>query len=195
VKCHNCDRPAIVLIGPKKALIPLCVNCRLIHVQTCTMEENLRAKQMNFHADMMESLGGIPGLWPRYAEQKIPQTTMTTNHVNIHGSSVGVVNLGQLEMVKSAITVLRDKVETQDIANGIQRLTEAIARSELTQEKKSEAVQIVTTVASEATVPFSQRKKSVVKILLAELPKILGTSNKALEVFHELLPLLTNFFH
>jgi hypothetical protein len=119
---------------------------------------------------------------------------MTLNNITVKDSSVGVLNTGNLEIVDSAITALKANPQTQDVAGAILKLASAIADSELPAEKKNEAIEILSTVATEATAPEGKRKSSVVKRLLAGFPTLIQTSASAIEIWKTVEPIMRAMF-
>jgi hypothetical protein len=119
---------------------------------------------------------------------------MTLNNINVNNSSVGVLNTGNLEIVDSAITTLKSNPQTHDIAGAIAKLTTAISNADLSPEIKNEAIEILSTVATEATAPENKRKSSVVKRLLSGLPTLIQTSASAIEIWKTVEPIIRTVF-
>ena len=145
----------------------------------------------------MESVMGISGVLPRYPERQvkiIKGGSVSLHNINITNSSIGVLNTGNLEMVDSAITVLKNDQATYEIAKAISNLTNAIASSNLPAANKNEAIEILSVVASEATAPDGKRKVSVVKQLLAHFPTVIQTAASVIQIWQAVEPTLTKFF-
>jgi hypothetical protein len=153
---------------------------------------------MNFIIAQAESAVGMHDVLPRYPERQvrvIQGGTMTLNNISVSDSAIGVLNTGDLEMVDSAITVLKNDPATKDLSDALKRLTNAIAAAaDLASEQKNEAIEILSLVASEATAPQGKRKTSVVKRLLGHFPTLIQTSAGLVEIWNAVGPLITSFF-
>jgi hypothetical protein len=197
-KCHNCDKPAMYLVGPEGNEFPLCLDCNVKHAQMSAIQSDQLERDMNFAASEMEAVSGLShGSLPRYPQRQvriIQGGPMTLNNITVKDSSVGVLNTGNLEIVDSAITALKANPQTQDVAGAILKLASAIADSELPAEKKNEAIEILSTVATEATAPEGKRKSSVVKRLLAGFPTLIQTSASAIEIWKTVEPIMRAMF-
>jgi len=197
MKCYNCDKNALYLLGPEGHEVPLCLDCyaRLMNVEERRQEALER--QMNYLTAQMEAAVGMPGILPRYPERRsIIQTSgMTLNNINVINSEIGVLNTGNLRIVDSAITVLKQNPDTFEISAAISKLANAITQSnELLPEKKNEAMEILGTIASEATVPKQKRRNIVVKTLLGALPTVIQTAASVVQIWQQVEPVIRNFF-
>jgi hypothetical protein len=152
---------------------------------------------MNFAAAEMEAVLGTTGVIPRYPQRQlrvIQGGPVKLYNIQVNDSSVGVLNTGNLEMVDTAITALKANPQTQDIAGAISKLAVAIANADLPKENKNEAIEILTTVATEATAPEPKRKSSVVKRLLSGFPTLIQTSASAIEIWKAVEPIIRHIF-
>lgn len=153
---------------------------------------------MNILADQVELVTGLPGIAPRFPqpERKIIQTRdVVFNNIHVSNSSIGILNTGNLEIVDSAITALKQDPKTQEFGIAIERLANAIAEAnDLTQEKKNEAMEILGVIASKATAPKEKRRSGVVRSILATLPNIIQTSAAIIQIWQEIEPIIKSFF-
>lgn len=114
MKCHQCSKPAMHLVGSGNAQVPLCLDCNLKHVQLITMQNDMLERQMNYLTDYMDMVVGLPGLSPKFPERKnVTIGGITLNNIKIDRSTVGVVNTGSIETVDSAVTVLKQSGDPQ----------------------------------------------------------------------------------
>lgn len=154
---------------------------------------------MNFIIAQAESKAGLHGVLPRFPERNvrvIQGGTMTLNNISVSNSAIGVLNTGNLEMVDSAISVLKGDPATREVSDALKQLTESIAATEdIASETKNEAIEILSVVASEATAPKDKQKASVVKRLLAHLPTLIQTSAAAVEIWQTVGPPIISFFN
>jgi hypothetical protein len=186
------------LVGPEGKEVPLCLDCNLKHTQMLAIQNEQLEREMNFLTDYIESTAGVPRILPRFPRKQtkiIQGGTVTLNNIHVSDSNIGVLNTGNLEMVDSAITVLGQDPETREVSAAISRLANAVAQSnELSPDKKDETMEILSTVASEATAPRGKRRNVVVRTLLGALPTAIQTAASVLQIWHEVGPIITAFF-
>jgi hypothetical protein len=196
-KCHNCEKPAIYRVGPEGNEIHLCLECTLKHQQLAAIEAEQIERDLNYAAAEMEAITGMPGTIPRYPQRQIriiQGGSVTLYNFHVNDSSIGVLNTGNLEIVDTAISALKANSQTQDLAGAISKLASAIADADLPKENKNEAIEIFSTVATEATAPRDRKKSSVVKRLLAALPTLIQTSASAIEIWKAVEPVIRQAF-
>jgi hypothetical protein len=196
-KCHNCDKPAMYEVGPEGNRFPLCLECTLKHQQLAAIQGEQCERDLNFAAAEMEAIVGTPGTIPRYPQRQIriiQGGPVTLNNFHVNDSSIGVLNTANLEIVDTAITALKANPRTQDVAEAISRLAGAIADAKLPKENKDEAIEILSTVAAEATAPEGKRKSSVARRLLSGLPTLIQTSASAIEIWRTVEPIIRQIF-
>ena len=120
---------------------------------------------------------------------------MMLNNISVSDSAIGVLNTGSLEMVDSAISALKSDPATKEVSDALKKLTNSIADAQdLAPEKRNEAIEILSVVASEATAPENKRKTSVVKRLLGQFPTLIQTSAALTEIWHTVGPTIISFF-
>jgi hypothetical protein len=199
VKCHNCERPAIYAVGPEDKQVPLCLDCHLKLTQILAIQNDQLEREMNFIIAQAESAVGLHGVLPRFPERQvrvIQGGIMTLNNISVSNSAIGVLNTGNLEVVDSAITALKSDPAAKGVSDALKQLTNSIAAAQdLESEKKNEAIEILSVVASEATAPKGKRKASVVKRLLAQFPTLIQTSAALLEIWQTVSPSIISFFN
>lgn len=186
------------VVGPKGNEFPLCLECTNKHQQMAAIQSDQLERDMNFAIAQSEAVTGLPsGSLPRYPQRQvriIQGGSVTLNNINVNNSSVGVLNTGNLEIVDTAITALKNNPQTQDIASAIAKLTTAISNADLSPEDKNEAIEILSTVATEATAPEGKRKSSVARRLLSGLPTLIQTSASAIEIWKTVEPIIRKLF-
>ena len=185
-------------VGFEGGEFPLCLECTLKQQQLAAIQSDQLERDLNFATAEMEAVMGMPGTMPRYPQRQvkiIQGGPVTLNHITVNNSSIGVLNTGNLEIVDSAITALNSNPQTQAVANAILKLTNAIAASNLATSTKDEAIEILSTVATEATAPDGKKKTSVVKRLLAGLPTLIQTSASAIEIWRTVEPIIRQVFN
>lgn len=198
LKCYNCDKPAMYLVGPEGKEVPLCLDCNLKHTQMIAIENEQLEKQLNYLADEMEFAVGLPGVLPRYPKRQVKILQggkIVLNNIRVSESTIGVLNTGNLEILDSAITVLNQDTSTREVSAAISKLVNAIAGSaELSPEKKNEALEILGVIASEVTIPKEKRRNKVVGALLSALPTAIQTVASLMQIWQSVEPIIKPYF-
>lgn len=198
LKCYNCGKPAMYLVGPEGKEVPLCLDCNLKHTQMLAIENEQLERQLNYLADEMEFAIGLPGMLPRYPKRQVrilQADKIVLNNIRVSESNIGVLNTGNLEIVDSAITVLKQDTTTREISDAVSKLANAIAKSnELSPEKKNEALEILGVIASEATIPKERRKNNVIRTLLSAFPTAIQTAASVIQIWQTVEPIIKTFF-
>lgn len=164
-RCYNCGKPAMFLAGPQGQQVPLCLDCNNKLTQMLAIQNEQLERLMNFFMDQADAATGIPGGLPRFPQRRInvvQGANVTLNNIHVSGSNIGVLNTGNLQMVDSAITVLGQNPHTRDVSAAISKLANAVAQAEdLSPDSKNEAMEMLSTVATEATAPKEKRRNVV----------------------------------
>jgi hypothetical protein len=197
MKCHNCEKNALYLYGPKGQEVPLCLDCYCKITEVNERIQETLERQINFLTAEMEATVGMPGILPRYPERRriISTGGVTLNNINVINSEIGVLNTGNLRVVDSVITALKQNPATLEISAAISKMANAITQStDLAPEKKNEAMEILGTVASETVQPKQKRRNIVVKTLLDALPTVIQTAASAMQIWQQVEPTIRQFF-
>jgi hypothetical protein len=190
-KCSQCDRPAMYMIGDH----PLCLQCNAIHQNILDRQLAAIERQQQQALDDMEMATGVrlPGR-RRPQPQPVIVAGSTFHSINIRDSNVGVANTGQLHQVDTAVSVIGRQGEPK-LAGALKALTEAvIASTMMAATSKQETVEILSTLASEATVPAAQRRGGVARILVARLRELLSVAADLAQVSQVAVPLIAAAF-
>jgi hypothetical protein len=198
VKCHNCEKPAMFMVGPEDQQIPLCLDCQLKLTNISATQSDRLEREINFITAQAESAVGLHSILPRYPERQvrvIQGGTVTLNNISVSGSAIGVLNTGNLEVVDSAISALKSDPATKEVSEALKQLTDSIAAAnDLGSKEKNEAIEILSVVASEATAPEDKRKTSVVNRLLEHFPTLIQTSAAVVDIWQAVGPSIISFF-
>jgi hypothetical protein len=196
--CYNCGKPAMYLVGPPGNQFPLCLECYDKQQRIAVTQKDQLVQDHNHAIQDMEVGMGLPlGSLGRYQERKIIHQQggpVTYNNFHFANSPVGVVNTGNLKIVDTAITTMNSQPKSQEIAAALTELIDAVVNSDLSKDKKNEAIEMLTTISAEAAMPEPQRKKSVVKSLLKSLPSIIQTSAHLAKIWDSVSPHIHQFF-
>jgi hypothetical protein len=186
------------LVGPEDNQIPLCLDCDYKHTQMLAMQNEQMERTLDYLASEMEMIVGLPGVLPRFPKRKVQILqggNVTLNNIHVSASNIGVLNTGNLQMVDSAITILNQNPTAHEVSRAIARLTDAIAGStELTPDKKNEAIEVLGGIATAATIPKEQRKTGIVKALLAAIPTSIQTAASVMQIWQQVEPIIKTFF-
>ncbi len=195
MKCHQCSKPALYLVGPENAQVPLCLDCNLKHVQLITMQNDMLEREVNYLTDYMDLIVGLPGLGPKYPERKsVSLGGVMLNNIKIDRSTIGVLNTGAIETVDSAVTVLKNSGDGQ-LAAAILELSQAVLNSgAVTADTKAKPVDILSVLASEATAPKERRRVAAIRPLLQEIATLIGGVVGLAEIWDRVRPILESAF-
>jgi hypothetical protein len=195
MKCHNCDKLAMLTVT--QAAVPLCLDCYIkwetINLQRMEMLE----RQHNLAADEVEIATGMPGIAARFPPRP-PRTVIrggpTLNNINISNSQIGVLNTGTIGTIDNAVGVIQQHGEP-DAATALKTLTEAIAEApDLSVADKNKALELTSLVATEAAAPAEKRRKGAMGAILSELGSTLRTSAAVVKIWEFAQPLIANLF-
>lgn len=192
-KCHQCDRPALYLVGD--AEVPLCLQCYSLHATIEQRQIAMLDAQAERAIEEMEMIAGVRIRPPKPPMQPPVIISGATLHsINVTNSNVGVVNSGDLQQVDTAVSLISSSGDAQ-LASALKRLTEAVAAStSLDDVQKHEAIELLGAIASEATPPRSRRRVAVARPLLSRLREVLSVSAEVATVAQVALPILAGAF-
>jgi hypothetical protein len=192
-QCSQCNRPAMYMVGEH----PLCLQCNALHQNILDRQLAALERQQQQALDDMEMATGVrlPGRRrPQSQPQPIIVAGSTFHSINIRDSNVGVANTGQLHQVDTAVSVIGRQGEPQ-LAGALKALTEAVvASTTMSAGTKQETVEILSTLASEATAPAAQRRGGVARTLLTRLRELLSVAADVAQVSQVAVPLIAAAF-
>jgi len=187
-QCSQCNRPAIYMVGEH----PLCLQCNALHQNILDRQLANHERELDRILDDMEMTTGVP--LPRRRPQPRPAPVIvngvTLHNINIRDSNVGVVNTGRLSQVDTAISVIGHRGDAQ-LAAALKALTDAVVGSAaLAAPAKQEAIEILSSLSTEATAPPAQRRGSVARTLMGRLKELLSVAADLAEVYQPALELI-----
>lgn len=195
MKCHQCDRPAMYLIGDKNS-IPVCLDCyeKWSHIMNMQFLQN--AAMMNQALNDMDMITGFPSQGGRMPVQALAQAMMrshTLNNINISQSQIGVLNTGSIQRIDAAITLSKAS-DAEEVGIYIKRLTEAVIRSkELDAAQQTEIIELTETLAEEIV---GKRKPATITAVMKAITEkvsgvaaLAGAADKLWQVIKPLLPI------
>ncbi len=195
MKCYQCGKPAMFIVGPEGKQVPLCLDCNEKFQRIMAQQRDGLERQMNFLMDYMDMVTGIPTPRPRFPNRDIIQVQNPTFHnISIDKSTIGVLNTGTIQTVDSAVTVLQES-GAEEISGAILQLTQAILTSnEIQNESKNDILEILSLLATEATVSENKRRSKAMKPLIAQLSNLVGIASGLGSIWDRVKPILEAFF-
>lgn len=183
--CFNCGNRATYQIGRRL----FCVDCaeKMSRIAEREQQDNFRkammaANMLTFDLSMAETLGALPpGSLGRVPVPQIAPTIVTgdttLNNISIDGSTIGVLNTGQMQGIQQIdvnISRLGQTSET-DIAEAFRALTEAIISSPaISIDQRTELVEQLHELSNQALLPQNQRRTGVIRAILTGLSSSLN---------------------
>lgn len=195
VKCHQCQTPAMYLIGDAEN-IPLCLDCYLKFTQISQQALENCERMVNFYADEMAATIGVPPIGPRFPPRPRPTIVagVKLNNISVSNSVVGAVNTGSIGTVDQSIGALQQSGESE-LAEAITLLSEAILVSQdISPNQRNELVDILSIVAKEAASPKDMRKNAVAHSLLERAMKLTATANDITDICQKWWPVVVAAF-
>ena len=174
----------------------MCVDhaCRM--QQALDLDHARRASQLNYLAEKAEAMVGLRGIFPRY-EVTMPTIATgptTFNNVRVEGSNVGVINTGELERLDQALTQVRvgGDIASADV---LRRLTQAVVDApDIDATAKNEALEHLSYLAQQATLPPGRRQRSVGRTVVTTLERLLHVAASVGTVYATAKPVLDALF-
>jgi len=175
MQCSQCNRAAFYQIGDEN--IPLCLDCYNKFWQIQREQIEAHQREINFIADEMDMIAGLPRMGARYPERRaITIQGATLHNIRISNSVVGSVNTGSIGKVDVAVSVALSE-GNNEVAAALKALTEAIAASStMAAEQRSEALEILATIAEDLTGPKQKRRTNMARTLAQRLRELLSFS-------------------
>ena len=201
MKCSQCEKPALVLVGPADSASPLCNDCNAKFQATMELKNQQLMREMNHLTDTIEATTGVYGLLPKFDINPPQQFTsvqpggITLNNIHIKDSTVGVVNTGSVNEINQVVNTLYNS-GTEDLANHLSALTQSVLdNTEINQQTQADVVEILKEIARKSTLPQEERPKAVIKPLLLQLSTLIGGISGISEIWEQAKPVLEAFFN
>ena len=176
----GCGRPAIqgYSTPDPKVLLYFCLDCSLKYEQMLRLRAEDDERHINDLEAQIADVYGLrrpaPSFPPR--PHRIQLTDVTLNNIHIKDSTIGVVNTGTIQRVDVAIDALKNTGQ-EGLADAVRQLAEAIpSASDLRSEQKNEAMEMLGTIAAEATQPAENRRKAAMRPIVNAMVEIIKTS-------------------
>lgn len=175
--------------------VPLCIDCKLKIDQIAAIQNEQSERMINYLTDQMYGMAGLPNTGPRFPEKQIIKVEgATLNNIHIENSQVGVVNTGSVQTIDAAVTNIKEGGD-EILSTALVKITEAVLASrDLTDEQQSDALEILSTISGEATVPKEQRRKATIRPLIQELSGIFQGSAALVAIYENVRPIFESWF-
>lgn len=181
-------------VGDQK--VPLCLNCYAVMQQTNERAIQLLREEQNHTMDHIGAMFGV-NIGARYPTKRpvvVSGGTVNNNHIAINNSQIGILNTGSIHNLNQVIDSLHSASQ-RELAEALKKFTEAVLNeSVLEKEQKSEVLESLDIIAKELYQKPENRKKSVVKTLIAGISGTVELAANSLTVWKVLEPLLQKFF-
>lgn len=168
--CQQCGRPAFYRIEFASGVLNLCIECDLKRQHGESLEFQRNMQLMNSALALFGLQSGIPvPKLPMSSVPIMPITNMNTSNIRVENSTVGVVNLGYIQTVDRAVTLLR-QAGANDVANALTQLTQGVLDNrDVSDQQRKEILEILSAIGTESQKSTANRAVSVVRALAAEL--------------------------
>jgi hypothetical protein len=195
MKCHNCSNQAMFLVDLDNARLPLCLDCDLKFVQSTVLRNDMLERELNFLAQTVDMVTGLPGLTPRFPlRQAVTVKGLTLNNIKVDRSTIGVLNTGIIGTVDAAVTVLKQSGEP-NAAEIFSKLTESVANdSELTSDQKNQILELLSVLSTEATAPKAKRRGAAMMPLLGRLSTLASGTAAVAQLWAQYSPTIARLF-
>ncbi|MGZ5437881.1 MAG: hypothetical protein ACXWID_13755 [Pyrinomonadaceae bacterium] len=170
---------------------PLCLDCyaKWAQVKDAAIAQSLTL--VNYYDEMQEYLIGLRSQAPRLRPPQTIQATFNRGETNlsnitIDGSVIGMLNTGNIEDVKNIDVHVTALTQTgnEEVAMALRTLTEAvIANQEISKEQRSEFLDQLNLVSSQAAMQANDRKPGLIKPVLNGLARGLTAVASLAEVW------------
>jgi len=189
--CSQCSNTAVYEANSQ----PLCLGCAQRFQDILDRQLDAHIRDLNYIEAQWERMTGIPQ--PRYEVRRpapVIAGNVTVNKIRISDSVVGAINTGQIDHLNVVVNAVRESGQAA-LAEKLAALSQAVVDTrELVVEAKNEALEHLAFLAAEAVRPEHQRQRSVGKIILNALEKIMTATGGLLKLWEAVRPLLHSLF-
>ena len=196
MKCRNCAKSAVYLVGEEGQQLALCLDCYIRLRDLELRELDVLERESNFLIGHMEAISGVHGVLPRYPERRmvVQSGAITLNNIHVTNSEIGVLNTGHVQTIDSTLTVLKSEGHNA-LAAALQKLSEAVIRTgDLTNNQKNDALELIGAMSEEVIAPPPKRKLAVVKAMLAQTASTLAGVASVASAFEEAKAAISSLF-
>ncbi len=176
MKCAQCPNVALHLYGDKLAL---CLDCSMKFQELNRRQMAELAHYANYLTGQMEAIAGIGPVLPRYP---VPQPTVlvgptTFNNIRVDRSTIGAINTGTIHELDVALGQAKTSGQAE-VVEALRRLTEAVlAARDIDARFKSEALEHLAFLASQAATPPEKRKAAVGSAVVEGLERSIASAS------------------
>lgn len=198
MKCRNCSKPVLFMMGDSQKAIPFCLDCVAKFQEVVDRQQDRTSQLLNYLAAHIEATVGLPGLVPRMPLRQsrtvIQQGGLTMNNIHIDRSNIGLVNTGIIGTVDTAVGVMKASGEDAG-AKAFKELTEkVVANADADAVTKNKIIELLSVLASEATAPKERRRGAAMRTLLVELTSVCSGVASLAQLYQQYAPAIEAFF-
>lgn len=194
--CYHCGRPPIQSYGTDDGgELLLCLDCAL---KFDTIERGKWQRNVDLLNFTLAQYGMMTEIRvPRLPVQPRPvylTPSSTLNNIQVTNSNIGVLNTGHIQIIDSAVGFL-STAGSMEVADAIKTLAEAVANStEATKGQKTELLELLSFISTEATVPAEKRKSKGIQPIITQTASLLSGLNALSSLWTKYGPVITSFF-
>jgi hypothetical protein len=157
------------------------------------MAFRLSAIGVNFAADQMDEISGLPRTGARMQVPPIPTGPVILNNFKVDNSVVGSINTGNVKTIDVNLTYLHS-VGNDKARDALKALTEAIlGDTSMTDAQKNELVEQVAFLSDQA-IAGPNRKPGLIKTTFCALTQAAGTVSAMTGAWQSAEPILKSLF-
>ncbi len=186
--CSQCGKPPLLAVSGTL----LCLDCAQKWDDIVSAQIERQANLLNVLAGFAEMHTGFP--MPRLQMSRARRGPITLNNIHVANSVVGSINtgeIGKLDLVMSHMRVAGQK----ELANALQEFTQAVIDSqELSAGDKNSALEHLSFLAGQSTLPAEERQSAVAKAVIPNLERTITRAGAIASLWSALKPLLETLF-
>jgi hypothetical protein len=187
-QCSQCSNPAMFLLEGH----PVCLHCyatfqQLIQARIATLNQEL-----NYIADMAESMTGIYGVMPRY---KVPQPVvhtgpMTFHNINVNKSVVGSINTGTIQRLNVALSQI-SLSGNEELQAGLKQFAEAVLdEATLDAKFRNDLLEQLAFISTQLASGQESRQRSVLAAVVESVANAVTTAGGLAKLWEALRPMI-----
>jgi hypothetical protein len=188
--CGQCGKPSVIEMQG----MGLCVDCWHKLESARTMAFRLNATMVNFAADQMDDMSGLPRSGARIALPPAPRGPVIFNNIQVDNSVVGAINTGNVRTIDITLTHLHN-AGNDKARDALKALIEAILSDHtLSDTQKNDLVEQVAFLSEQTVVAAKDRKPGLIKATLGALTQTAGTVTTMAGAWNAAEPILKTLF-
>ena len=186
--CSQCGKPALAEVSGKL----LCLDCAQRWDELISAPIERQANLLNVLAGFAEMHTGFP--MPRLQMSRTNRGPITLNNIHVANSVVGSINTGEIDKLNLVMSHMRVAGQ-EELAKALQEFTQAVIDShEMPADDKNSALEYLSFLASQSTLPTEERQPAVAKAVIPTLERTITRAGAIASLWSALKPLLETLF-